>query len=279
MLLQVRPQKSKHHWKFKTSLFLAKSQKHWNLGDDQPSEGEDAILDPDPPTPSPCKESLSHQWQKGYYRWDLTLENLLSENFQSSSVIGEGGEINSADREAFASFGEEKWRAKFLLKRQIDLEEVDTLLRKFDFHLSEFSGAGKVPDTAVPRGWRVQGGRAEHRAQRGDLPRGAQQDGRLRQAHVPRLRHRLDRNGHLSGLLQVNVRRTHKILVKKSQQQHSQNSSWLMIWSAGMQTPGGTSIGLQNLVVRSTRLSTPSRRASPIGRPKSSTTRRTAMDR
>lgn len=40
------------------------------------------------------------------------------------ATIGEGGEINSADREAFASFGEEKWRAKFLLKRQIDLEEV-----------------------------------------------------------------------------------------------------------------------------------------------------------
>ena len=80
------------------------------------------------------------------------MENLLSENLQSSSVTGEGGEINSADREAFASFGEEKWRAKFLLKRQIDLEEVDALLRKFDFHLSEFSGAGKVPDAAVPRG-------------------------------------------------------------------------------------------------------------------------------
>ena len=32
--------------------------------------------------------------------------------------------INSADREAFASFGEEKWRAKFLLKRHIDLDEV-----------------------------------------------------------------------------------------------------------------------------------------------------------
>ena len=30
----------------------------------------------------------------------------------------------SVSREAFASFGEEKWRAKFLLKRQIDLEEV-----------------------------------------------------------------------------------------------------------------------------------------------------------
>ena len=45
---------------------------------------------------------------------------------ESTSVTGEGGEINSADREAFASFGEEKWRAKFLLKRQIDLEEVDT---------------------------------------------------------------------------------------------------------------------------------------------------------
>lgn len=27
-------------------------------------------------------------------------------------------------REAFASFGEEKWRAKFLLKRHIDLDEV-----------------------------------------------------------------------------------------------------------------------------------------------------------
>ena len=32
--------------------------------------------------------------------------------------------MNSADREAFASFGEEKWRAKFLLKRSLDLEEV-----------------------------------------------------------------------------------------------------------------------------------------------------------
>jgi len=37
---------------------------------------------------------------------------------------GEGGIVNSADREAFASFGEEKWRAKFLLKRHIDLDEV-----------------------------------------------------------------------------------------------------------------------------------------------------------
>ena len=50
-------------------------------------------------------------------------------------------------------------------------------------------GAGKMPNAAVPRGRGVQGGRAEHRAQRGDLPRGAQQDGRLRQADVPRLRH------------------------------------------------------------------------------------------
>ena len=65
------------------------------------------------------------------------------------------------------------------------------------------SGAGKVSDAAVPCGGGVQGGRAEHRAQRGDLPRGAQQDGRLRQADVPRLRHRLDGNGHLSRLLQV----------------------------------------------------------------------------
>ena len=38
--------------------------------------------------------------------------------------MGEDGVINSADREAFASFGEEKWRAKFLLKRHIDLDEV-----------------------------------------------------------------------------------------------------------------------------------------------------------
>ena len=30
--------------------------------------------------------------------------------------VGEDGVINSADREAFASFGEEKWRTKFLLK-------------------------------------------------------------------------------------------------------------------------------------------------------------------
>ena len=34
-------------------------------------------------------------------------------------ITGEGGIVNSADREAFASFGEEKWRAKFLLKRHI----------------------------------------------------------------------------------------------------------------------------------------------------------------
>jgi len=40
------------------------------------------------------------------------------------ATVGEDGVINSADREAFASFGEEKWRAKFLLKRHIDLEEV-----------------------------------------------------------------------------------------------------------------------------------------------------------
>jgi hypothetical protein len=40
------------------------------------------------------------------------------------ATIGEGGIVNSADREAFASFGEEKWRAEFLLKRSIDLEEV-----------------------------------------------------------------------------------------------------------------------------------------------------------
>jgi hypothetical protein len=40
------------------------------------------------------------------------------------ATIGEGGIVNSADREAFASFGEEKWRAKFLLKRSIDLDEV-----------------------------------------------------------------------------------------------------------------------------------------------------------
>ena len=46
-------------------------------------------------------------------------------DLSSTLATGEGGEINSADREAFASFGEEKWRAKFLLKRQIDLEEVD----------------------------------------------------------------------------------------------------------------------------------------------------------
>jgi hypothetical protein len=40
------------------------------------------------------------------------------------ATIGEGGIVNSADREAFASFGEEKWRAKFLLKRHLDLDEV-----------------------------------------------------------------------------------------------------------------------------------------------------------
>jgi len=40
------------------------------------------------------------------------------------ATVGEDGVINSADREAFASFGEEKWRAKFLLKRHIDLDEV-----------------------------------------------------------------------------------------------------------------------------------------------------------
>jgi len=40
------------------------------------------------------------------------------------ATVGEGGQINTADREAFASFGEEKWRARFLLKRQIDLDEV-----------------------------------------------------------------------------------------------------------------------------------------------------------
>ena len=46
-----------------------------------------------------------------------------------------------------------------------------------------------MPNAAVTGGGGVQGGRAEHRAQRGHLPRGAQQDGRLRQADVPRLRH------------------------------------------------------------------------------------------
>jgi len=40
------------------------------------------------------------------------------------ATMGDDGVINSADREAFASFGEEKWRAKFLLKRHIDLDEV-----------------------------------------------------------------------------------------------------------------------------------------------------------
>ena len=54
----------------------------------------------------------------------IVFRNIPFQNVQSSFVTGEGGEINSADREAFASFGEEKWRAKFLLKRQIDLEEV-----------------------------------------------------------------------------------------------------------------------------------------------------------
>ena len=70
-------------------------------------------------------------------------------------------------------------------------------------------GDGQVPDPAVQGGRGVQGRRAEHRAQRGDLPRRAQQDGRLRQADVPRLRHRPDRDGHLQGLLQV-----HKITLK-----------------------------------------------------------------
>ena len=60
-----------------------------------------------------------------------------------------------------------------------------------------------MPDPAVQGGRGVQGRRAEHRAQRGDLPRRAQQDGRLREADVPRLRHRPDRDGHLQGLLQV----------------------------------------------------------------------------
>ena len=60
-----------------------------------------------------------------------------------------------------------------------------------------------MPNAAVPGGGGVQGGRAEHRAQRGDLPRGAQQDGRLRPTHVQRLCHRPDGDGHLPGLLQV----------------------------------------------------------------------------
>ena len=143
-------------------------------------------------------------------------EEILFERFYNRIrlVAGEGGEINSADREAFASFGEEKWRAKFLLKRQIDLEEVqDTLFTYFStlFQLQDmsqvfkfwFSGAGQMPNAAVSGGGGVQGGRAEHRAQRGDLPRGAQQDGGLRTTHVQRLRHRPDRDGHLPGLLQV----------------------------------------------------------------------------
>lgn len=50
------------------------------------------------------------------------LNNLIS--CGTKATIGEGGIVNSADREAFASFGEEKWRAKFLLKRSIDLDEV-----------------------------------------------------------------------------------------------------------------------------------------------------------
>ena len=66
-----------------------------------------------------------------------------------------------------------------------------------------FSGAGQMPNAAVSGGGGVQGGRAEHRAQRGDLPRGAQQDGGLRPTHVQRLRHRPDGDGHLPGLLQV----------------------------------------------------------------------------
>ena len=53
------------------------------------------------------------------------------------ATIGEGGEINSADREAFASFGEEKWRAKFLLKRHIDLEEVLTKCKTYQYRILE----------------------------------------------------------------------------------------------------------------------------------------------
>ena len=73
-------------------------------------------------------------------------------------MAGEGGEINSADREAFASFGEEKWRAKFLLKRQIDLEEVQDFSTLFQLQdMSQvfklwFSGAGQMPNAAVPGG-------------------------------------------------------------------------------------------------------------------------------
>ena len=47
------------------------------------------------------------------------LKNTLKNPYITSDYkarVGEDGVINSADREAFASFGEEKWRTKFLLK-------------------------------------------------------------------------------------------------------------------------------------------------------------------
>ena len=51
--------------------------------------------------------------------------------------MGEDGVINSADREAFASFGEEKWRAKFLLKRHIDLDEVMAKCQTMQYRILE----------------------------------------------------------------------------------------------------------------------------------------------
>lgn len=53
------------------------------------------------------------------------------------ATVGEDGVINTADREAFASFGEEKWRAKFLLKRHIDLEEVMGKCRTAQYRILE----------------------------------------------------------------------------------------------------------------------------------------------
>jgi len=64
-------------------------------------------------------------------------------------------------------------------------------------------GADQVQDLPVQDTGGVQGGCAEHCAQRGDLPRGAQHDGGHRQADVQGLRQRPARDDHMQGLLQI----------------------------------------------------------------------------
>ena len=64
-------------------------------------------------------------------------------------------------------------------------------------------GADQVQDLPVQDTGGVQGGCAEHCAQRGDIPWGAQHDGGHRQADVQGLRQRPAGDDHLQGLLQI----------------------------------------------------------------------------